>query len=76
MIWPKHFKVVSGTINVGALRGMPRSIAELFRTSSRLGHSRVEPFRKFLSTIQDMLGDSDDDYYRYPELRSALDQVS
>lgn len=56
--------------------GMPRSIAELFRTSSRLGHSRVEPFRKFLSTIQDMLGDSDDDYYRYPELRSALDQVS
>jgi hypothetical protein len=54
---------------------MPPSIAELFRNSSHLGLSRVEAFKDFLSTIREMLGDSDDDYYRYPELESALDQV-
>ena len=54
---------------------MPRSISELFRTSSDLGHGRVEAFKEFLSTIEDILGDSDDDYYRYPDLKRALDDV-
>jgi hypothetical protein len=54
---------------------MPRSIAELCRAAIHLGRGRIEPFQEFLSTIDDMMAGSDDDYYRYPELRDALTQV-
>ena len=55
---------------------MPRSIAELCRKSTHLGPRRAEPFRQFLGSVEEILGDADDEYYRYPGLRTVLEQVA
>jgi hypothetical protein len=44
--------------------------------SSHLGPGRAAAFREFLTAVRNALGDTDDDYYRYPALENALKQIA
>lgn len=56
-----------------AAKLMPDAIAELFRSTSHLGPSRVADFREFLVHVQSQQpGLEAGDYYSYPELDAAL----
>lgn len=55
---------------------MPEAIVNLLHNSSHLGPGRAAAFREFLTAVRNALGDTDDDYYRYPALENALKQIA
>lgn len=54
---------------------MPEAAVNLLADTRHLGDERVDAFRRFLDAVRQQV-DTDEEYYNYPELAAALENLS